>query len=170
MPDLASLVLAVDSTQVKTGTVALDGLTASGARAEAATVGLGRGFKGAGAEASAMAAAAQLSARAAVDQAAGFRVATDAARVNTLAMRESLVVAREISRGNFTRLPGSLTLLAQGIGSQGGIGNFASAMAQQLGLIKQVQNAELAEAAAATASAAAGAACGSQRSGRLSRR
>jgi hypothetical protein len=39
--DLASLVLAVDSTQVKTGTAALDGLTAAGTKAEATTGALG---------------------------------------------------------------------------------------------------------------------------------
>lgn len=165
MPDIASLVLAVDSTQVKTGTAALDGLTAAGTRAEAATVGLGLGTKGAAAQATAMAAAAQASARATLDQAAGFKVATEAARVNTLAMRETLVVAREIARGNFTRVPGSLSLLAQGIGSQGGFGAYASAIAQQLGLIKQVQNAELAEAAAAAQSAAAGVEAAARRAG-----
>lgn len=151
MADIANLVLAVDSSQVKTGTASLDGLTAAGARAEAATVGLRTGVKSAGVEASAMAVAAQASARAAMDQASGFRVATDAARVNTIAMRETLVVARELSRGNFTRIPGSLTLLAQGVSSGGGLAAFA----QALGLIKQVQNAELAEAATAAATSAA---------------
>lgn len=156
MADLANLVLAVDSTQVKTGTAALDGLTAAGARAEAASIGFGAGVKGAGVEAAAMATAAQASARAAMDQAVGFKVATEAARVNTMTMRETLVVARELSRGNFTRIPGSLTLLAQGISSQGGgIGGYASALLQTLGIIKTVQNAELAEAAAEAQSAAA---------------
>jgi hypothetical protein len=153
--DLASLVLAVDSTQVKTGTAALNGLTAAGARAEAASLGLGKGSRAAAAEGTAMAAAAQASARAVMGQAAGFKVATSEARLNTLAMRETLVVARELSRGNFTRIPGSLSLLAQGVGSQGGIGAYASAMAQQFGLIKKVQNAELAEAATAAATSAA---------------
>jgi hypothetical protein len=161
MADLANLVLAIDSSQVKTGTAALDGLTAAGARAEAATTGLSGGFKGASAEAAAMASAAQLSARSAMDQAAGFGTATNAARLNTMAMRESLVVAREISRGNFTRIPGSLTLLAQGIGSGGGLGAYA----QALGLIKQVQNAELAEAAAATAASAAGVEAAARKAG-----
>lgn len=154
--DIANLVLAIDSSQVPRAVASLDGLTAAGARAEASTVGLRGGFKGAAAEGAAMAAAAQASARAAMDQAAGFKVATAEARINTLAMRETLVVARELSRGNFTRLPGSLTLLAQGVGSQGGFGAYLSALSQQLGLIKQVQNAELAEAAAAAANATAG--------------
>jgi hypothetical protein len=154
--DLANLVLAVDSTSVPKGTAALNELTAAGTRAEAAAIGLGRGSKTAAAEGVAMATAAQSAARAAMDQASGFKVATDAARINTLALRESLVVAREISRGNFTRIPGSLTLLAQGIGSQGGISSFLSAISQQIGLVKTLQNAELAEAATAAANAAAG--------------
>lgn len=155
MADIANLVLAVDSSQVAKGTAALDTLTAAGTRAEAATAGLAGGVRGVGTEATAMAAAAQASARAVMGQAAGFGAATEAARLNTIAMRETLVVAREIARGNFTRIPGSLSLLAQGIGSQGGIGAFASAISQQLGLIKTVQNAELAEASAAAASATA---------------
>jgi lambda family phage tail tape measure protein len=154
--DLANLVLAVDSTAVKTGVSELNSLTAAGARAEAATVGLRGGVKAAGIEAAAMASAAQLSARAAMDQAAGFGAATQAARVNTMAMRETLVVARELSRGNFSRIPGSLTLLAQGVGSSGGFSAYANSLLQTLGIIKQVQNAELAETATAAANAAAG--------------
>lgn len=146
--------MAVDSRGVKDGTAALNDLTAAGSRAEASAAGIGIGMRGAAAEAAAMASAAQLSARAAVDQAAGFGTATRAAQLNTMALRESLVVARELSRGNFTRIPGSLTLLAQGVGSQGGIGAFASAIAQQLGLIRQVQDAELAAAAASAAASA----------------
>jgi hypothetical protein len=161
MADLASLVLAVDSTAVKAGTAALDGLTASGARAEAATAGLAGGFKGASSEAAAMASAAQLSARSAMDLAGGFGTAEKSVRLNTMAMRESLVVARELSRGNFTRIPGSLTLLAQGITSGGGLGAYG----QAIGLIKQVQNAELAEAAAATAASAAGVEAAARKAG-----
>lgn len=108
-----------------------------------------------------MAAAAQVSARGAMDLAGGFGTATKAAHMNTMAMRESLVLAREISRGNFTRVPGSLTLLAQGISSGGGLGAYA----QALGLIKQVQNAELAEAAAATAASAAGVEAAARKAG-----
>jgi hypothetical protein len=74
--DFASLVLAVDSTQVKTGVASLDGLTAAGARAEAATIGLGRGSKTAGAAAAAMAASAQASSRAAVGMAGGANTAS----------------------------------------------------------------------------------------------
>lgn len=154
MADIANLVLAVDSSQVKTGTASLDGLTAAGARAEVAASGLGGGIKGAAAQAAAMAAAAQASARAATGMATGFNTAAQAARVNTLAMRETLVVARELARGNFTRLPGSLTLLAQGVGSQGGLSAFISSITQSLGLVRQLQNAELAEAAANAAAAA----------------
>jgi hypothetical protein len=164
--DLANLVLAVDSTSVPKATAALDGLTAAGARAEAATLGLRGGIKGAGAEATAMAAGAQAAARAAVDQAAGFKASTDAVRLNTMAMRESLVVAREISRGNFTRLPGSLTILAQGISAQGGgLSGYVQALTQTLGIVKKVQDAELAEQAAATASAAAAVRAAAQRAG-----
>lgn len=165
MADLANLVLAVDSTQVKTGTAALDGLSAAGARAEASTAGLGLGMKGAAAQGAAMAAAAQASARAAVDQAAGFKVATEAAQVNTLALRETLVVTRELMRGNYTRLPGSLMLLGQGAASQGGFSAYAGALLRTLGIVKQVQNAELAEAAAAAASATAGVAAAARRAG-----
>src|SRR4051812_34194908 len=99
MTDLASLVLAVDSTQVKTGTASLDGLAAAGARAEAATIGLGAGAKSASVQAAALAASAQASARAAVGQAAGFGAVTNAVHGNTIAMRESLVVGRELLNG-----------------------------------------------------------------------
>jgi hypothetical protein len=157
MADIANLVLAVDATQVKSGTAALDGLTAAGTRAQAAAVGLGSGVKGAGAEATAMAAAAQASARAAANLTTNFTASANAAKLNTIAMRETLVVARELSRGNFTRIPGSLTLLAQGISSQGGgISGFLSSLTKTLGLVKTLQNAELAEEAA-NAAAAAGA-------------
>jgi hypothetical protein len=155
MPDIASLVLAVDATQVKSGTAALDGLTAAGTRAQFAAGGLAGGMKGAGAEATAMAAAAQASARAAANLTTNFTASANAAKLNTVAMRETLVVARELSRGNFTRIPGSLSLLAQGISSQGGgLTGFISALSKSLGLIKTVQDAELAEQAANAAASA----------------
>lgn len=65
MTDLASLVLAIDSSQVPKGTAALDGLTAAGARAQAATIGLATGTKSAAVAATQMAAEAQGVARAA---------------------------------------------------------------------------------------------------------
>ena len=155
MADIANLVLAVDATQVARGTAALDGLTAAGTRAQVAAGGLAGGIRGAGAEATAMAAAAQASARAAANLTTNFTASANAAKLNTIAMRETLVVARELSRGNFTRLPGSLTLLAQGISSQGGgISGFVASLGQMLGLIKTVQNAELAEEAAQAAASA----------------
>ena len=163
--DLASLVLAVDSSQVKTGVAALDGLTAAGTRAQAATTGFGLGAKGAASAATAMAAEAQVASRAAVGLATSFGAASSAAHINTLAMRETLVVARELSRGNFSRIPGSLTLLAQGIGSQGGLGAFASAIGQKIGFIKTLQNAELAEAAAEAAAAAQSVRSAAERAG-----
>lgn len=102
-----------------------------------------------------MAAAAQASARAAANLTTNFTASANAAKLNTIAMRETLVVARELSRGNFTRIPGSLSLLAQGISSQGGgLSGFVSALAKSLGLIKTVQNAELAEEATNAAASA----------------
>jgi hypothetical protein len=155
MTDFATLGIKIDSTQAKQGVGDLDKLTAAGARAEASTLGLGRGSKAAAAEATAMAAAAQASARGIGAQALSLKGATAEAKLNTLAMRETLVVARELSRGNFTRLPGSLTLLAQGISSQGsGLSGYASQLLKTLGIIKTVQNAELAEAAASAAASA----------------
>lgn len=165
MADLATLTLSIDSTQVKTGTAALDGLTAAGVRAEAMAGRLKTSTKAAAAEATSMAAAAQAAARAAVEQGAGFTKAANAAHLNTMAMRESLVVAREISRGNFTRLPGSLTLLAQGVSSQGGLTAFAAALANTLGLVKTVQNAELAEEATLAQNAATALRAAAQRAG-----
>lgn len=103
-----------------------------------------------------MAAAAQ---RAAANLTTNFTASANAAKLNTLAMRETLVVARELSRGNFTRLPGSLTLLGQGISSGGGLSSYA----QALGLIKKVQDAELAEAAANANAAAAAVQSAAQR-------
>jgi hypothetical protein len=156
MTDIASLVLAVDATQVDKGVLSLHNLSAAGARAEVATLNLGRSTRGAAAEATAMAAAAQATARAATNLTTNFTASANAARLNTMAMRETLVVARELSRGNFTRLPGSLTLLAQGISSQGqGISGFVASLGQTLGLIKTLQSAELAEEAANAAAAAA---------------
>jgi lambda family phage tail tape measure protein len=152
MTDLASLVLAVDSTQVKTGTASLDGLTAAGMRADAVVVKMGASTKGAGVAAAAMAAQAQASARAATGMATSFTASASAARLNTIAMRETLVVARELSRGNFTRIPGSLSLLAANV--SGGVGGFAASIANSLGLVKKLQNAELAEQAANAAAAA----------------
>lgn len=41
---------------------------------------------------------------------------TDGVHVNSLAMREFVTIGRELSAGNFTRLPGSISLLAQSFG------------------------------------------------------
>jgi hypothetical protein len=182
MTDLATLVLSVDSTSVATGTVALDGLTAAGGRAEAATAGLTTGWRatdsaarsaaasvatqtaaftastvavrGVGAAATEMAATAQASARAVTVQAASFTASTDAVRLNNIAMRETMVLGRELSRGNYSRVPGSLSYLAQGIGQQGGLAAYGTALLNTFGILKTVQNAELAEEAANAAAAA----------------
>jgi hypothetical protein len=155
LTDFASLVLAVDSTQVKAGAASLDGLTAAGARAEAATIGLGKGTRSAATEAAALAASAQAAARAAVGQATGFTAVTNAVHGNTIAMRESLVVGRELLSGNLTRLPGSLSILAQQFAISGkGASAFASQILQSFGIIKSVTDAELASEAAAAAVAA----------------
>jgi hypothetical protein len=153
--DFASLGMKIDSTQVKQGVTELDRLTAAGARAEAATLGMGKGSKAAAVAASEMAASAQLSARAAVGVSAGFGAATNAVRGNTVAMRESLVVGRELLSGNLTRLPGSLSILAQQFSTSGkSASGFASQILQSFGIIKKVTDTELAgEAAAAAASA-----------------
>jgi murein DD-endopeptidase MepM/ murein hydrolase activator NlpD len=139
-----------------TSSAALDGMAAAGGRAGRAAGALGVSSKAAATDASAMAAAAQASARASVAQAAGFEATTKAARLNSVAMRETLVVARELSRGNFTRLPGSLTLLGQGVASQGGLKDYATALLSTFGILRKTQDAELALAAADAQAAASG--------------
>ena len=163
MTDLASLVLAVDSTQVKTGTESLDGLTAAGARAEAATLGLGKGSATAGAAAAAMAAQAQASSRAAVGMAGGANTASLAmaslgtkTHLSSLQIRESLVLMREASVGNFTRMAGSASLLAGSMATTGtSVGGLVKQLLTMVGVLKVTQNAELAETAAQAAASAA---------------
>jgi hypothetical protein len=155
--DFASLGIKIDSTQAKAATADLDKLAAAGARAEGATLSFGKGARTAGVEAAAMAAQAQASARAAVGQTAGFTAVTSAVHGNTIAMRESLVISRELLSGNLTRLPGSLSILAQQFAISGkSASGFASQIAQAFGIIKVVQDAEIAGEAAAAAAAAAG--------------
>lgn len=117
------------------------------------STGVGASLSSTGAAASQMAAQAQASGRAAVGMAEGFQASATAARLNTVAMRETLVVARELSRGNFTRIPGSLTLLAAN--TTGGLSGFTSSLTQSLGLVRTLQNAELAEEATNAAAGAA---------------
>lgn len=87
---------------------------------------------------------------------AGGMVAVNAAvHGNTIAMRESLVVTRELMRGNWTRMPGSLSILAQAFSTSGqSARGFASSIAQSFGLIKKYADSELSAVAAAAAATA----------------
>ncbi len=51
-----------------------------------------------------------------LEHAAAVETDTVALGMNATAMRESLVVGRELARGNYTRVPGSLTILGQQLG------------------------------------------------------
>lgn len=165
----AVLELRTDDTQLNAGIAKAKGsaqdlgntFVASGQRAERSLAGLGTSAAAAGAAASQMAAQAQGSARAAVGLAAGATTATTAVtglgHGSALATRELLVLMREASRGNFTRMAGSATILSAALASSGqGIQGLVTNLLAMFGLIKITTDAELAmEAASADAAAMA---------------
>jgi hypothetical protein len=92
---------------------------------------------------------------AANDAAVGFNKLTSAAHGNSIAMRESLVVSRELIAGNLTRLPGSLSILAQQFAISGkSAGGFAAQILQAFGIVKKTVEAGAAAEAAAAEQAA----------------
>jgi hypothetical protein len=129
----------------------------AGDRAGRSLSGLTSSSAAAGAAASQMASQAQLSARAAVGLASGAETATVAVtglgQGSALATRELLVLMREASRGNFTRMAGSasiLTMALQGSG-QSALG-LVTNLLTMFGVLRTTVDAELAaEAAAASA-------------------
>lgn len=93
--------------------------------------------------------------KAANDAVAGFNALTGAAHGNTVAMRETLVVARELAVGNFTRLPGSLSILSQAFVTSGkGARGFTEQLLSSFGIIrKSIDEEAAAEATQAIAAA-----------------
>jgi hypothetical protein len=130
-------------------------VAASATAAKSSLATIGDSAATASAATATVAATAELTARATAAQAAAFTTATEAVRGNTVAMRETLVVGRELLRGNLTRLPGSLSILAQQFAISGkSAGSFASTIAKSFGLIKVAQDADLAGLAASAAATA----------------
>jgi len=116
----------------------------------------GKMASGTGVAASAMAASAQQSARAAMGMGAAYGEATGHIAGNTIAMRESIVLMREFARGNYSRMAGSFSILAQSMATTGtNARGLFMMLLQMAGVLKVTQNAELAEAAAQKAGLAA---------------
>jgi hypothetical protein len=151
--DLATLAIAVDATGVSKGVAELDKLTAAGARAEIATGKVAAGSKSASQAAAAYAADAQRMSSASMGVASSLdRVGHSTAGVS-LQTREMLVLMREASVGNFTRMAGSATILAQSLQSTGqSIGGVVTNLLKMIGVLKTTTDAEV----AATAASAAG--------------
>ncbi len=164
MTDFASLGIKIDSSQVPKAVSDLDKLTAAGTRAEVATTKLGSGSKAAAVGAAAFAAQAQASARGAVTMGTGATAASTAmqalgnhTRGSALQIRESLVLMREASVGNFTRMAGSASILAGSLATTGtSVGGLATRLLTMVGVLKVTQDAELSLAAADAAAGAAG--------------
>jgi hypothetical protein len=133
----------------------------SGRNVERSLAGLTSSTTVTGAAASKMASQAQLSARAAVGLATGATTATVAVNNlghgSALATRELLVLMREASRGNFTRMAGSATILSTALQSSGQtVKGLVGNLLVMFGLVKTTTDAELAlEAASAAAGAGA---------------
>jgi hypothetical protein len=151
--DLATLAIAVDATGVSKGVAELDKLTAAGARAEIATGKVAAGSKSASQAAAAYAADAQRMSSASMGVASSLdRVGNSTAGIS-LQTREMLVLMREASVGNFTRMAGSATILAQALQSTGqSIGGVVTNLLKMIGVLKTTTDAEV----AATAASAAG--------------
>jgi hypothetical protein len=86
---------------------------------------------------------------------AGYKALSHDVMGNTLVMRESLVVGRELLSGNLTRLPGSLSIIGQqfAVSGKSASGFFATVLSS-LGIIKRSGDVAL-DAAAAQAKAVA---------------
>lgn len=84
-----------------------------------------------------------------------FEAVGAGAHVSATAMRESLVLAREAARGNYSRMAGSLTILMQATqAGSGGLRGFAKELLNLTGVLKTTRDAELAEEAAAAMASA----------------
>jgi phage-related minor tail protein len=135
--DLAQLGIEIDATQVTPAATKLDGLAAAGGRAEAATKkttvsakefaaalaangnNLDKATKAVSGLANAHSALAPAASNARVALRIVGKEAEDAAghvQGSSLKIRESLVLMREASRGNFTRMAGSASILAGAFG------------------------------------------------------
>jgi lambda family phage tail tape measure protein len=123
VPDVTSLVLAVDSRQVKTATTDLDRLTASSRRVEGATDTIARSFKGLGVALGAVSAGAVV--RAVVEQAdaytrlnARLRLVTASAGEFTQAQAQLFQIAQSTRTGleSTVDLFGSLSRSTEGLG------------------------------------------------------
>jgi hypothetical protein len=145
MTDLATLGLRFENEGLDAQNRGLDQLTEKSARAQKATDALAGGHKLAAGQ---MLASGQM-------QAAVFKGVETQAHVSSLAIRESLVLMREASVGNFTRMAGSASLLAQSLSTSGtSLGGFIKALLTMTGVIKTTSDAELTADAAAAAGAA----------------
>jgi hypothetical protein len=143
--DVAALSIKIDTSDLAKASDALGKVSSASDRA-AASVSSSAGKISSGLSRSGQSA---VSAATFMDKYAGSGVSsfdklTHAANNNTVAMRETLVVARELASGNLTRLPGSLSILATQFAISGkSATGFASQLLQAFGLIKQVGNAGL---------------------------
>ena len=72
-------------------------------------------------------------------QAAAFRTISEEAHVSSRAVNETLVLARELGRQNFSRMAGSATILAQSLRStNSSMGDVFRSLGLMLGLIERV--------------------------------
>lgn len=167
MTDIANLGIKIDASDADRAAEKLDRLTAAGTRAQAGTgtftQSIGRltssmrevdaastvATRSHSATQKAMMDVAGAADIMATRQTAALRSLTSEAHVSSRAVNETIVLSRELSRGNFTRMAGSATILAQSLQStNSSMKDVFRALGLMLNLIREVPPAM----AAATAS------------------
>ena len=143
--DVAALSLKIDSSDLEKASVELGKFSSSSDRAAAsASSSSSKISSGLSRSGQSAVSAATFMEKYAGSGVASFDKVGHAANNNTAAMRETLVVARELASGNLTRLGGSLSIIAQQFAVSGkSAGGFASDILRSFGLIKSVSDAVL---------------------------